>query len=405
MRVLFIHQNFPGQFLRLAPALAARGHQLKAIRQKGQGPHLAGVDIREYTLEKGNTPGVHPFAQEFESKVIRAQACAQIAQALKKERFIPDLILAHPGWGEPLYLKDLFPKARQILQTEYYYRAQGQDMGFDPEFPPPTLEDLARIRTKNANLCAAFDQMDQGICPTQWQASTHPHWVRDRLRVIHEGIDTDLMSPDETASVTLPDRQITVTPTDEVVTFVARNLEPVRGYHIFMRALPGILARRPKAKVFIVGGDGVSYGSPPASGNYRQIYLDEVAAELDPKRIFFMGRINYSVYRRLLQISRCHVYLTYPFVLSWSMLEAMSCGTLVVGSRTPPVEEVIKHNENGLLVDFFDVPALTNTVVEALAHPLAMSHCRTAARQTILERFDLQQHCLPQLLDLLENPA
>ena len=261
MNVLFVHQNFPGQYQHLAPALVGRGHRVIAIGQEGCGPAPAGIETRLYRLSRGNAPQVHPFAVEFEAKTLRGEACGRLALDLRAAGFIPDVILAHPGWGEALYLKDVFPDARLIGFAEFYYRSSGQDMGFDPEFPALTFADLARLRGKNANLLVALEAMDWGVAPTHWQASTHPAWVRGKLSIIHDGVDTDRIAPDPAAEIRLPDRRVRIRPGDEVLTFVARHLEPVRGYHVFMRALPEILARRPRAKAFIVGGDGASYGA------------------------------------------------------------------------------------------------------------------------------------------------
>ena len=404
MNILFVHQNFPGQYVHVAPALARRGHRVVGIHQAGNGLDLAGVERHGYTLIRGNTPGIHPLAQEFESKIIRAEACAQIAIRLRDQGFQPEVIHAHPAWGEALYLKDVFPDAKLINYAEFYYRSHGQDMNFDPEFPAQDFTAFARLHTKNTNLCMALNAMDCGVSPTHWQAQTHPTWAQHKIQVIHDGINTDVAKPNPMARIDLPDRQVTITPGDEVLTFVARNLEPVRGYHSFMRALPEVLRRRPKVKVFIVGGDGTSYGSPPPTGSYRQQYLQEVAEQLDPQRVFLMGKISYAVYLQLLQISRCHVYLTYPFVLSWSMLEAMSSGALVVGSRTPPVEEFITHGDNGLLVDFFAIQDMADTLCAALEDGNPFAQQRQKARQTIVEHYDLHRHCLPQQIKLTEQP-
>jgi glycosyltransferase involved in cell wall biosynthesis len=403
VNILFVHQNFPGQFAFLAPALAVRGHRVVAISHKGGDGALPGIELCQYDIPRGITPGIHPLSSEWEAKVLRGEACAAVAEKLRDGGFVPDLIIAHPGWGEALYLQDVFPQAPLLCLTEFFYRSKGQEADFDPEFPIRDLQDLARLHTKNANLLLALDKMDVGIAPTRWQASLQPQWAQQKIRVIHEGINTKIMAPDPDARVTLPDHGLHLAPGDEVITFVSRNLEPVRGYHIFMRALPEILRRRPKALVFIVGHDGVSYGPPCANGSYRQQYLKEVASQLDPKRVLFMGRVNYEVYRHLIQISRCHVYLTYPFVLSWSMLEAMSAGALVVASRTAPVEEVIEHKVNGLLFDFFDVAGLADTVVAALKAPAAFASLRQRARETILQNYDLHTRCLPAQLALVES--
>lgn len=392
MQVLFVHQNFPGQFVHVAPHFAAQGHRVVAIGQ-GKLPTLPGVQTYSYQPTQGNTPGVHRFAQEFETKAIRGEGCRQVALRLKEQGFKPDVIFAHPGWGETLFLKDVFPHAKLACYMEYYYRASGQDMGFDPEFGLPTLDDHAMLAAKNANLLLAMEAMDVGIAPTPWQKSLLPAWAQAKTRIIHEGIDTDICKPDPNATITLPDRGVTVRAGDEVLTFVARNLEPVRGYHIFMRALPKIMKERPNVKVFIVGGDGVSYGRKPESGSYRNQFLQEVAHELDPNRVFFMGKVPHAVFIKLMQITRCHIYLTYPFVLSWSVLEAMACGATVVASDTAPVRDVIEHGKTGWLVDFFDQKALAEQVVQVLGQPQESANAmKQATRQRAVSRYEVSRN-------------
>ena len=222
--------------------------------------------------------------------------------------------------------------------------------------------------------------------------------------MLHEGIDTDLICPARDAEVGLESAGLQLRPGDEVVTFVSRDLEPYRGYHIFMRALPRILERRPNARAVIVGGDKVSYGpAPPAGKSWKGIFFDEVRDRLDIGRVHFVGRVPHRALLSLLQVSAAHVYLTYPFVLSWSMLEAMSAGALVIGSRTPSVEEVITHGRNGILCDFFDADGIADAVVDALAHPDRYQPLRDAGRRTIVERFDLRRICLPAWLALLDR--
>ncbi len=395
MDLLFVHQNFPGQFRHVAPFLAQRGHRVVAVCQDGAKEALPGVRVVPYRVAKGNAPDVHPLAREFETKVLRGDACAQAVLALKAEGFSPQVIFAHPGWGEALYLKAVFPQAKLICLMEFYYRVAGQDMGFDPEFPMPGWRDDARLQAKNANLLLAMEAMDVGIAATPWQRQVLPEWARAKTVVLHEGVNTSEVAPDPTAELALPDLNVRVRPGDEVLTFVARNLEPVRGYHIFMRALPQILRQRPNARIFIVGGDGVSYGAQPQGTTYRQKYLTEVARQLDPRRVHFMGKVPRNVFLRLMQITRCHVYLTYPFVLSWSMLEAMSAGAVVLGSDTAPVRDVIRHGENGLLTDFFDTNALANAASQVLADPARYAALGKAARRAVVQGYDLRSVCLP----------
>lgn len=402
MDVLFVHQNFPAQFRHVAAFFRLKGHRVVALHRRGAAD-IKGVRSVPYSLERGNSSGIHPFAQEFESKVLRGEACAHKALELRDDGLSPAVVFAHPGWGEALYLKEVFPDVRLVCLTEFYYRPAGQDMGFDPEFPAPTFDDRARLLTKNANLLLAMETMDVGVAATRWQASVLPVWAQAKTRIIHEGIDTDEVRPDPGAMISLPDRGVDVRPGDEVLTFVSRNLEPVRGFHTFMRALPAIMAARPRLQVFIVGGDGVSYGAPPSFGSYRQHYLAEVASGLDPARVHFMGQVPRNVFLRLMQVTRCHVFLTYPFVLSWSMLEAMSAGALVVGSDTAPVREVIEDGVNGVLTDFFDAGRLAEKVVNVLEAPQDFAAMAAAGRQTVIERYDLQRVCLPQYSKLLDE--
>jgi glycosyltransferase involved in cell wall biosynthesis len=404
MRVLFVHQNFPGQYRHVAPALAARpGTEVVALGIH-PAPTLPGVHHVRYAVAGRSTPGIHPLAANFETATLRGEAAARAASRLKAEGFSPDVICGHSGWGETLFLKDVWPRARLLTFAEFYYSATGADSGFDPEFP--ALDgDAFRTRARNAGQLVAFEASDRLVSPTAWQASRIPAVFRDRLSIIHDGIDTDLLRPDPAARIILGRECMSLGAGDEVVTFVNRNLEPYRGYHSFMRALPEILRRRPKARAVIVGGGDTSYGARPPDGRtWREIFLDEVKAELDLSRVHFVGKIPYRDYVDLLRVSAVHVYLTYPFVLSWSMLEAMALGACVVGSATPPVAEVIRHRENGILVDFFATAAIAEAVVSVLTDPGAVAPLRAAARQTALA-YDLRRVCLPAHLRLIEAVA
>jgi glycosyltransferase involved in cell wall biosynthesis len=403
MRVLFVHQNFPGQFVHIAKALADRGHEVVALAVNRRSP-LPRIKTVYYKPQHSSSAEIHPFAIDFETKLIRAEACATAAAQLKQDGFYPDVIYAHTGWGESLFLKDVWPQAKVLGYFEFYYHAQGADCNFDPEFSEQTIQDSMRIRAKNASQLLALEQADYGISPTQWQWSTFPSIYQDKISVIHDGIDTTRVMPDPNVRMQFARDKLTLTPQDEVITFVSRNLEPCRGYHQFMRALPEIMARRPKAHVVIVGGDGVSYGVPLTAGQtYRQQFFDEVRDYIDLSRIHFLGKIPYEAFIQVLQLSSVHVYLTYPFVLSWSMLEAMAAQALVVGSVTAPVTEVIQDGENGLLVNFFSSEDLVDAIYKVLEHPDRMLEIRRQARRTIVERFDLRTVCLHRQIELIEG--
>jgi glycosyltransferase involved in cell wall biosynthesis len=310
------------------------------------------------------------------------------ASALAASGFFPDFILAHCGWGETLPLRAIFPKAKIIIYCEFFYRAEGQDVHFDPESPRLGVDGVAALQCKNAGALVALAEADAGISPTRWQRSTFPTEFQEKIHVIHEGVDVSVFRPDENARFTLPGGKV-VTKTDEIVTYASRNLEPVRGYHVFLRALPKILQARPNAQVVIAGGDGNSYShAPPKGKSWKTHYLDEVLSKLDLSRVHFVDRLDLGAYSKLLQVSSAHVYLTYPFVLSWSLLEAMATECEIVASDTAPVREVIQNKKNGVLVPFHDHSTLSRAVIDALANRGQSSKHGAAARETVAERFD-----------------
>ncbi|WIV97490.1 glycosyltransferase family 4 protein [Kinneretia aquatilis] len=370
MRVLIIHQNFPGQFRHVAQEWARRpGWQVVAIgRDTAPGlPQHPGLQLIRYKPHRSIKPDQHPYMRKMEEAVLHGQAVARVLLDLKRQGFTPDVILAHPGWGETLYAKDVFPDTRLVHFAEWFYNASGADIGFDPEFPA-SFDDRARIRSWNALHLLNLENCDAAVSPTQWQKAQHPKAYLDKITVAHEGIDTENLGPDPSAWFKLPSGQV-LKAGDPVITYVARNLEPYRGFHSFMRALPQIQAEHKHCHAVIVGGDEVSYGSRPKGGphkTWREALLAEVGGRLDPVRTHFVGKLPYADYKKVLQVSAAHVYLTYPFVLSWSMLEAMASGCMVIGSDTAPVREVLEEGKNSLLVDFFSPAQLAQRSLDAL---------------------------------------
>lgn len=414
--ILFVHQAYPAQFVHLEAALLARSDTITVIRkrrpsrrapQSGFATSRAGrVRLYEYSTKRGNTIGLPSLLEETETKVIRATWVAEIAKELCAERWRPNLIIAHPGWGESLFLADVWPDVPQLHYLEFDY-SLGVDIDFDPEFPArPTWQSRARQRMKTANTLLNLQSMTWGYTPTRFQLSTLPVAYRHRISVIHDGIDTMRLQPDKGAVFTLPDGT-EMRPGSPLLTFVNRTFEPYRGVHRLLRALPELQRRCPALQVLLIGRDSpsVSYGQARSDGRgWLTALRRELDGQLDWSRIHAPGPLPYSQFIRAMQVSAVHVYFTYPFVLSWSLLEAMACGALVIGSATAPVREVIRDGVNGLLVDFHDQHALVDRVSRVLDTPHAYTELRQAARRTVLERYELQD-CLQRQLRLIDAVA
>ncbi len=403
MKFLFIHQNFPAQFKNLAPQLAQLGHEVVALTPRDLGTaNWGGVRIVNYAIHQSSGTNLHRWLTDLETKTIRGEACFLAAMKLKQEGFSPDRIIAHPGWGESLFLKEVWPQARLGIYCEFYYNLDGSDVGFDPEHSDLRQDDGCRLRLRNANNLMHFDIADAGLSPTRWQRATFPPTFRDKISVVHEGIETDLLRPNDQVMLKIGDK-VEVRKGDPIITFVNRNLEPYRGYHVFMRSLPQVLKAHPTARVLIIGGDEVSYGAAPADGrSWKDIYLDEVRPKLaadEFNRIHFLGKLPYEQFVSVMQVSMVHVYLTYPFVLSWSLLEAMSIGCSIVASDTTPVREVIRDGRNGMMVDFFDTEALSHEVLDLLNNPDRRRDLATMARANIIASYDLKSICMPEALE------
>lgn len=400
MKIVLIHQNFPGQYRHLIPILLKQGHHLIAISQVNQ-LEIEGVANLCYTLPRGNLANQHPWLISMESALLRAEAVVKLCQVLKNKGYTPDIILGHSGWGETLFLKEVWSQTHLLTFFEYFYHARGTDIDFDPEFPP--TEDIAfQLRIRNAHLLSSLHSCDQGITATQWQYKLFPKEFRQKLAVIHEGINTNIAKPNRNAQIYLKQGHYRFTHKTPVITFVNRNLEPARGYHQFLRALVEIQKNHPDVHTIIVGGEGTSYSPTPTQGtSYKQQFLDELKGQLDLSRIHFTGKVPYNTYINLLQISTVHVYLSYPFVLSWSLMEAMSIACRIVASDTAPVRELISDQKTGLLVDFFATRQLSDTVGKILKQPMKYNFLGKNARRHIIKNYDFNTIILKQHLQLI----
>ncbi|MDA3887776.1 MAG: glycosyltransferase [Allgaiera sp.] len=399
MNILFVHQNYPGQYRQLVEWLIAQQqHRIIFLTQRQGLPEVPGVEIRTYASHRRPAADAYGLSRHFEECMGNGYGAALAAQALRAEGFTPDIILGHIGWGEVTFLKQVWPGVPVLGYFEDFFLAKGGSVGFDPEFPAaPEAPYLMQARNGANHLAAAA--VDLGQCPTAWQLGTFPPEMQAKCYTCHDGIRTDRLRPDPAASLKLGRLESALTRDDEVFTYMARNMEPTRGFHIFMRALPQILAARPKARALIIGGNEVSYGKGSGEkGGYRAEMERELGDRVDWQRVHFLGRVPYEAYQQVIQLGRCHIYLTVPFVLSWSLLEAMSMGATIVASDTAPEREVIAHEKNGLLVDFFDPGALAAQVTQVLARPDDFAGLGRQARDDAVARYDFLTVTLPEHL-------
>jgi len=390
---LFVHQNFPGQFVHILRRLAAaRCHEIVFICEPNSN-EMQGVRKVPYVRPKPPAAEIHAAARELDAGARRAEAVGHAAAALKQLGFNPDIIIGHHGWGEMLNLCDVWPGVPMLGYMEFYYHDDKYDIGFDPEFP---LEPDAgpRVRAKNAINHLALALGGEGQSPTEWQLGTYPDWAREKINLLWEGVDLDLCQPDAKArTATLKIGDMVIGKADRLVTYVARDLEPYRGFHTMMRALPHLLRERRDIKVVMVGGDGVSYGMAPAEGgNWRERMLRELGTGIDPARVVFPGRVDYDTYRGLLRRSDAHVYLTYPFVASWSLREALAMGCAVIGADVDPVKEFVTDGKTGLLAPFLDPDGVARKVLTVLEDRVLDTRLRRNARQYAEKRLAMDDY-------------
>ena len=403
MIVLVIHQSAPSQYRHLVKAHAERGDAVYFICREIT-ERIDGVEYLVYLPPRpAKIDPANRLSLDFQLATNHGERVAAICETLKAKGTRPDAIYGHGGWGDLLYVKDVYPDVPLVCYNEYYYHPAGFDLGFDPEFDPVFLEKKS-LQSRNASIALTALRADINTTPTAWQKSVLPAALAAHTRVLHEGIDTAEARPAEDASFKVPGGRLRLRASDCVITYVSRSLEPYRGFPTFMRSLPAVLKKHPNAQVLIVGAEGSTYGGTLSAGSsYKKLMLAELAGQLDLSRVHFCGAISRAEFIKLLQISSAHVYLTYPLFVSWSCLEALSSGCLVIGSKTGPVMDVIKHRENGLLVDFFSPSELSNALDEALSQPKAFAKIRKRARQSAIQTFDLHQRCLPEWLALSDK--
>ncbi len=410
MNILFIHPNFPAQFRHLSEALASNPKNRVVFLCSNPRPEweISGVQKATFEDPAKHSDRLHPLTQILDAKYKIGEAAFHRALSLKKEGFTPDLMIAHSGWGSSLFIREIFPKAACLSFFEWFYDPEGANAQFGDSAPLSPQAKLP-LRVRNSDIQEDLIYCDRGYTPTHWQAKQFPAMFREKIEVVHDGVDIDYFTPlprEQALQKLNQHLKSRFQPDDELVTYIARGMEPYRGFPQFMEAVPRILAERPKAQILIVGKDQSCYGPPPAQGGtWKELMLKKIAPLLskeDLQRLHFVGSLPYGALKTVYQASHAHVYLSRPFVLSWSVLESMSCEGLLLGSSTEPVTEVIQHEENGLLFDFFSPEDLAKTVVRALQEKDELLPLRKAARKSIEANYALKD-CLKKQIALVQD--
>lgn len=400
MKMLFMHQNMPGQYRHLAPWFARQPNHEVVFITKRKDIDLDNIRKVLYEPARKPHPNTHHYLKIYEDAILHGQQVVRELIKLREEGFYPDVVVSHPGWGESLFVKEVYPYVPVLHYCEFYYNPHGIDTHFDAE-DPASIDSMCSLRGRSAHHLLSAELCDRGISPTQWQKSQFPAILQPKIEVCFDGVDVRAAHPDPDAEFTTPDGAATFRVGDETITYVARNLEPYRGFQVFMRLLPELLERRPNARVIVVGGDEVSYGKAPRDGRcWREVLLEQ--HPLPEGRVFFVGKLPFSQYLKVLRVSALHIYLTRPFVLSWSFMDAMASGCLILASATPPVQEVVRHGENAFLTPFFDHSLFAARAAELLARRDELGHIRAAARQLIVDKYSLDV-CLPKHIKLIQE--
>lgn len=399
MNILFLHRNFPAQFRHIVPAFANNPENNVVFITNNDTDIMKNVKKAVYKLKRTVPDNCHRYLRFMEESVIHAQATAEAAIAVKNTGFVPDIIYGHT-WGQTMYMKDVFPDVPLLCYFEWFYNINGADVGFDGI--KPDIDEAAKLRTKNAHLLIDLYSCDYGISPTKFQASQFPKEFQNKIKILHDGVDTDFCCPDENATFTVKEKNLTLSANDEVVTYATRGMEAYRGFPEFMKAAERLLKKRPNLHIVIAGEDRVCYGPKLAGTTYKQLMLKNL--DLDLNRLHFVGALPFYEYVNLLRISSAHVYLTYPFVCSWSMLDSMSCACPLIASNTAPVTEFVKDGENGLLFDFYDIDEQVTKIEFALDNKSLMKPVRENARRTIVENYALKD-LLPEHIKYIKSIA
>ena len=394
MKLLLVHQNFPGQFRDVGPALCDRGHELKAIGSSQRNCDSR-IEVLRYEHQLGVRSGVHHHSLEVDDWIRRSEHVAEQAMTLKRQGWAPDVMLAHPGWGEALLLRQVFPATPLVIWPELWLRPEHLGQSSDCL----SVQQMQYLRIKDWLVDGAMADASLAIVPTRYQASTFPERWQKKISVVHEGVPETLLERPRLQQLAISE-SVTLGPGVPVVTFISRNLEPMRGFPTFMRALPELQKCHPSVQVVIVGGDEVSYSNAPEDGrSWREVLMEELGNRVDQSRLHIFGRIPHEQLQKIYRRSTLHVYLSKAFVLSWSLLEVMASGTPVLAEANQMMEELIEPGVNGALWHG-DPTSLARVISDLLSNPEQLQQWGKEARERLKPTY-MQGHCLDALEQLL----
>ncbi len=396
MHVLFLHHNFPAQFGQIAARLVrSEGWRCTFVNEKVDG--LQGdIDCIRFRPTSGATHHNHYCSRTFENQIWRSEAV--VAALIDRPDVRPDLIVAHSGFVSALFLRELYPEVPVIGYFEWFYHRADSDFDFRRDLPLPGPAEAMRLRVRNATLLLDLQNCDAGYCPTDFQRSQFPTEYQVKLRTIFDGIDTGFWKPigekpRRVAGVEIPEGH-------QVVTYVSRGFESLRGFDKFLQVADGLCRDRGNLTVIVVGEDRIAYGGDnkfTGGKSFKDWVIDR--RDFDLSRVHFVGRVPPDELVRVFAVSDLHLYWTVPFVLSWSLINAMACGCKILASDTGPVREVIREGRTGHLADFFDVSAWRAQANAMLDSPADFAHLGGNARQVVSERFELEL-CLAEMKSL-----
>lgn len=399
MKILFLHRNFPAQFRHVAPFFANNPENEVVFITNNTKLNLPNIKKVNYSLKREIPKDCHRYLRFYEENIIHGQSTAGAALQLKERGFVPDIIYGHT-WGQTLFMKDIFPDTPLLCYFEWFYNAKGGDIGFNGK--TPSIDELAKLRARNAHLLIDLYSCDAGFCPTKFQTKQFPKEFLPKIKTMHDGVDTDMCKPDKNAKFVVKDKNLTFSKEDEVVTYATRGMEAYRGFPEFIKAVEILQKKRPNMHVIIAGEDRVCYGPQLSGTTYKTEMLKQCKLDLD--RVHFVGGLPFNEYIKLLQISSAHVYLTYPFVCSWSLLDAMACACPLVVSRTEPILEFVEEDKEGIMFDFYDIEGQVEKIEFALDNKEEMQKLGEKANKKIIENYALKD-LLPKHIEFIKEVA